>query len=479
MPAIRVITGESTAKIEFRAGETLLALLQRGGYPISASCGGFGKCGKCALTVEFGGVRETRLACRTEACEGMTVYLDADSAADKAEILPSMQTDGADGTGLVVDIGTTTLAFYFLDLKTGRALSVRSILNPQRSFGADVISRISFADANGIEPMQRVLSDAIRAEIAAFSRESGRKLRTLAVTGNTVMLHIFAGEPISSFGRYPFTPVFLEKRVYEGRELGYDAEKVVLLPSFASFVGADIVCGAIAAELETQNAILVDLGTNGEILMHCGNSFFATSVAAGPAFEGADIECGMGGVKGAVCAVRKGESGTILETIGNEKASGICGAGLIDAVACMLDEGIIDETGAFELEGDRWHLTDTVYISAKDVRKFQLAKSAVRSGLEILLARAEEAGARIDKLYICGGLGAHIREESALRVGLIPESLRGRIFAAGNTAGLGACMCMLRAETMDKAQALARRCEILDLATNPDFMDLFAENMLF
>ena len=475
---VKVISNGITREIEAEENTSLLKLLQRNGYEVAANCGGFGKCGKCAVKLTKNGVTEKVKACSVTAENGMTVEIGNPSAAFKADVLPPMETDGAEGVGLALDIGTTTLAFYFVSLKTGKAISVFSALNPQCSFGADVISRISHADENGVGEMNKCLKTRINEVISDFfKRFSFDKLSVIFVTGNTIMLHIFAGEEISSFGRYPFKPVFSDKREFSGEALGYAADKVVCLPSFDSFVGADIVCGAIAADITGKDSILVDLGTNGEILMDCGGKTYVTSVAAGPAFEGADIECGTGGVSGAISSVKKNGGGIEIKTIGGVSASGICGAGLTDAVALMADNGIIDETGAFLRDSGHFYLAEGIYVSDKDVRKFQLAKSAIRSGIDIMCGIAGREGVRIRNIYICGGLGTHIDVSSAFRVGLIPPAFKGRVISLGNAAGIGAAMCMLSEKTLEKAENTAKNKITVELASNVEFMNLFMENM--
>ena len=477
---IKIISNGTIKNVTAEEGDSLLKVLQKNGYEISANCGGFGKCGKCVVKITYNGITETVKACSFIVKNGMTVELSYSSSADKADVLPPLKTDGKNGVGLALDIGTTTLAFYFVSLKTGKPIEILSALNPQRTFGADVISRISYADENGVEEMNKCLKTKVNEVIQDFLRRTSTdKISVMTVTGNTIMLHVFAGEQISSFGRYPFKPVFLNKTEHTGIALGYDAEKVICLPSFESFVGADIVCDAVATGIARENAILADLGTNGEILMSCNGKLYVTSVAAGPAFEGADIECGMGGISGAIRSVKKTNGGIEIETVGNSAPKGICGAGLIDAAAYMYSEGVIDETGAFLREKGRFYLTDEIYVSAMDVRKFQLAKSAVRSGIDVMLGIAERENTEINALYICGGLGIHINEDSAFRVGLIPKSLKGKVIASGNTAGIGAVACMLSEDVMREAERTAEKKTSVDLASDVDFINLFAENMTF
>ena len=479
---MRLIVKLVNRTVELSAeGETsLLKVLQKNGIGISANCGGAGKCGKCRVKITEGKVSYEALACRVPPRDGMIVELSDSAKGNKTAALPPMQTDGEDGVGLALDIGTTTLAYYFMSLKTGEVIDIVSELNPQRSFGADVISRISYADENGIAELNKCLKTHVNGTISSFLSKVGlEKIDVLAVTGNTVMLHIFACEEISSFGRYPFTPVFLEKREYLGSELGYNAEKVICLPSFSSFVGADIVCGAVATDVMNVNGLLVDLGTNGEMLLNCNGKIYIASVAAGPAFEGADIECGMGGVSGAIRKVRHYSGGFEVETVDNGAPTGICGAGLIDAVAYMLEAGIIDETGAFLNETGRFYLSDNVYITAADIRKFQLAKSAVRSGIEILLSIAKDEGVEVTDLFLCGGLGNHIDIESAVKVGLIPPELFRRVRPSGNAAGTGAAMCMLSSSAMKRAEQISKNKINVELSSNARFVELFAEYMAF
>lgn len=478
---LTVISGHGSDILQAERETSLLEVLQRNGIEISASCGGGGKCGKCLVEISEGDKSYRALACRVKPKEGMTVRVHSTvGGGHKTAALPPLDTDGKDGIGLALDIGTTTLAFYFVSLKTGETIEIVSGLNPQRSFGADVVSRISYADRHGVRELRKCLQTKVNGVIAEFSKRHGvERIKTLTATGNTVMLHIFAGEEISSFGRAPFAPVFLEKRVYRGSALGYNAEEVICLPSFASFVGADIVCGAVATDVLNTNGILVDLGTNGEMLLNCGGKRYIASVAAGPAFEGADIACGMGGTKGAICGVTRLDGGLKIRTVENAPPVGICGAGLVDAVACMLDEGVIDETGAFLPESDKFYLCDSVYISAQDIRKFQLAKSAVRAGIEILLAIAEREGQAVEAFFLCGGLGNYIRTDSAVRTGLIPERLADKVRLCGNAAGAGAAMCMVNNSVMKRAEAISKENTEVELASNSQFTDLFAEHMFF
>ncbi|MBE7091147.1 MAG: DUF4445 domain-containing protein [Clostridiales bacterium] len=476
METLRIVYDGIEKVIPFYKGDSLLSVLRNNGYEISANCGGNGTCNKCKVYLVEGGKVTAVSSCKTLAKADMRVIVP--SVRGEGLVTDAKtQTDGESGIGLALDIGTTTLAFYFVDLATGETLKRVSCLNPQSAFGADVISRVEYATNHGVNELTQTLKMRINGVISAFSEEFHQSVKRLAVTGNTVMLHIFAGEEIASFGKYPFTPAFLESRKY-AKGLGYQAEEVLLLPSVSSFVGADITCGAIATNLTANGTnLLVDLGTNGEMLLSHQGKLYATSVAAGPAFEGAGISCGMGGVEGAISQISEKNGNLTLTTVGNQPPKGICGSGLIDGIAYLLKQGVIDETGAFQTEEDQFAFAPNVLLTAGDVRAFQLAKSAVRAGIETLLKVANIT--QVDRLFVCGGMGFYLNKDSAVTVGLFPAHMREKIVSAGNTAGLGAKQCLLSAAARKKASALSVSAEVIPLSTRADFTELFMEHMFF
>ena len=479
---IQVIGGTKTLFVECEEGENLLAVLQRSGFNIAAGCGGRGVCGKCKVHVAGGEYKEERevLACTSKACEGLIVRVGEYAGGGLTETAQEVfACDGEEGYGLAVDIGTTTVAFALMELSTGKTLDKYAQLNRQASFGADVISRIMSAEAgNGA-----LLAAAVRGQIqeaieSLRKKHSVAEIKKVAVCGNTTMLHLFCGEDVSGIGRYPFTPVFVEYREIPGSELGLSAKTVQILPSVSAYVGADVVAGCIAAGLDREEALLADIGTNGEMLVHRDGKFLCTSTAAGPCFEGANIECGTGGVAGAIDSIVLKDGKIEYTTIGGKAPIGICGAGLVDAVAVMLEKGVIDETGAFD-EGERFTITDSVYLSQKDIRNFQLAKSAVYSGIRVLAARAGLTFATLKKLYIAGGLGFYLSGESAQRVGLLPTENAQNQKVIGNAALAGTQACMLSKEALERAIKLAKEAEYIDLSADPEFMDEYIGNMSF
>jgi len=478
---ITVISNKGESKVFTDGCKDLLSVLQNNGYEISAGCGGNGKCNKCKVILIDGKNRKEVSACKTPVTDGMVVEVPSSFGVGLASDLNRTDfVDGEEGIGIAIDVGTTTVVMYFVHLKTGKTIEVKSFLNPQRTFGADVISRITYATEHGVGKLATALKERINREIGHFKQKYNvSEIKKAVVTGNTVMLHIFLNEDISSFGFYPFTPVFLNLQKRMGEQVNIDCNYVITLPSFSSFVGADLVCGAIAVDLLNSNSLLVDLGTNGEMLLFYNGTLLSTSVAAGPAFEGADIECGIGGVEGAINKVCKKDGIISYKTIGDKEPIGICGSGLIDAISYMLDEGIIDETGAFLCDKDRFYISDNVYITSSDVRKFQLAKSAVRSGIEVLLEKLNLNKSDIDNLYVSGGLGYYIDITNAVKLGVIPKELESKVVISGNTAGIGAKMCMLSESILARAEKISVKASNVDLSSNPAFTEQFMENMFF
>jgi uncharacterized 2Fe-2S/4Fe-4S cluster protein (DUF4445 family) len=298
------------------------------------------------------------------------------------------------------------------------------------------------------------------------------------------MLHLFVNADPSGMGEIPFTPVFLEERELPGKALSLNAENVTVFPSISAFVGGDITAGL--AVLDILNAaspsLLVDIGTNGEMaLFNPGlppdKNILCCSTAAGPAFEGAEISNGMGGVSGAISGVEIVNGNVSLTTIGNAPPRGICGSGLIDAVAVMLKQGIIDETGL--MEAPHFTLAENVSIINKDIRQFQLAKSAIFSGIKILCKSSGLELCDIKNVYIAGGFGFFIKRENAISSGILPKEFLDRITVSGNLSLQGAESLLSGNNFMDRCKKIIRHCSVIDLAKDPAFMDEFAENMLF
>ena len=464
MYRVEIHCGGETAVLYSEEGEILSNVILKSGYETEHPCGGHGICGKCRVTVNG----EKVLSCTYRIESDITVELPETG---KIRSLAGTGTGETAGSGkfLALDIGTTTLAMALGDEK-GNIIRAATGNNPQRKYGADVISRIGYAAENGVAELKDCLIRKINGMIKEIS--PAEKLPVF-VSGNTTMLHIFFGTDCSSMGVSPYRPVFLESRKEEGEALGLEGVTYAKsLPGINAFAGADITAGiAFAGEPEEgKYTLLADLGTNSEIALFSSSEVFCTSAAAGPCFEGANISCGMSAVKGALS--RFNPDGT-YSVIGNSEAEGICATGLIDAVKYMLDHSVIDRTGY--MEGEAFTLTGDISITREDIRNYQLAKSAIRTGIEILMKETGVGYGDIDRFLVAGGFSAQLSMENAVATGLFPEHLKDRFIPVNNSSLLGtagwACG-RLRLPDTEKAR-------YIDLALNTEFTDKFISNMNF
>ena len=452
------------AAYEAAPGERLSDLLIRTGNAIPMPCGGRGNCGKCRVTVNG----QTALACETVTEAGMRVTLP------RRETVVSVTGDAGTEkqtahSALALDIGTTTLALALVSLDEGSIVRVVTGTNPQRAFGADVMNRIGYCKAHGPDRLR----DAVIAAVNSLLQELDAPAdAVMFVAGNTAMLHLFFGADPSPMGAAPYTPVFLDVKKASGADLGLPGVKeAVSLPGAAAFVGADLTAGLnfVGFPPEGKHRLLIDLGTNAEVVLFSRASALCTAAAAGPCFEGANISCGMSASPGAIAACSP--EGCV--TIDNLPAVGVCGTGLVDAVAMLLENGSIDETGYME---EAYALAPDVYLTPADVRQYQLAKSAIRAAAETLVRRARISFDDIDALYISGGFSAKINVRNAVKTGLLPAALENKCIAVNNSSLLGTAK--FACERNDLYQYLAHmRC--LDLSSDPVFSELFIENMTF
>lgn len=468
--AILKITQKGKEEIRSFEGPALLSDLLAGyGYAVPHPCGGRGTCKKCTVLLNGTPV----LACRTELAEDAEVTLPEGERIESA-------TGGAESGRLTesvclcLDVGTTTLALSLVSLDEQAIIRTATAPNPQRVFGADVISRIDRCMKNGPKEQQTLLLEQIRGMISDLLSEFGlQKIDRMYVAGNTTMLHLFFGVDCSSLGTAPYTPVFLEARTQSGESLGLPAVKTVCsLPGISAFVGADIAAGLnhVGLPKEGKYRILLDLGTNAEIALFNGEKILCTAAAAGPCFEGANISCGMPASPGAVCAV---ESDGSVSVIGDVEPKGLCATGLIDAVAEGVRREDIDETGF--LEDDPLEICPNVTLTAGDIREFQLAKSAIRSATECLLKRANITFDDVEGFYVAGGFSAGLKVKNAVFVGLFPEELEGKFHGINNASLLGT----VRFACTQKISAPLAKAEYVDLSADPLFSNLFMEYMMF
>ncbi len=451
-------------------GGTLLEAQIAAGLRPDAPCGGKGSCGKCKVTLDDQEV----LACQTRIDRDMTVYTTGSGAARiLAKGLSAVTTpDGNCDHVLAFDIGTTTVVGYLLDGKTGEQLATASTMNPQGQYGADVISRIQYALDGSAGPLQECIKDALVRLTRELSEKTGIDTRKLlaAIVGNTAMHHLLLGIDPKPLVAPPYMP-----GVFEALELG----NTRILPNIAGFVGGDTVGCMVSTRFDRQEdlTLLIDIGTNGEMVLGNTSRRIACSTAAGPAFEGAKISCGMRGADGAVDHVWMENDEIKYHVIGEGKATGLCGSGLLDLAAVLLDTGILDESGY--LEGKAYTLCDNVTLTQKDIREVQLAKAAIRAGIELLTENFGAKVADIRKVYLAGAFGNYMNPASACRIGMIPPVLLDRIEPIGNAAGEGAKLCALSSAEFAYSQQLAQDTEFLELASLPQFQDCYVDALAF
>jgi len=411
--------------------------------------------------------------------------------------------------GACIDIGTTTIGGALHHLDTGRLATRTGRLNPQTVHGADVVSRIMFASLSpaNLDEIRQMVLDCINDILSELCKSAGIGLEAIlhvTLAGNTTMEHLFLGIPTDGLPVAPYVPVFKDGLIIPAADAGlkiHPRARIYVFPAIGGFVGGDTVADLLVAGLENADkpSLMIDVGTNGEIVLGNRGRLMATSAAAGPAFEGRNIQYGMRAERGAIDRVVI-EDGLAIHTIEEVPAAGICGSGLISAVSALSKAGMIDSSGRFITDtvkgmSERFSRTEggfqfllagrnegasrDIYIHQNDVRQFQLAKGAIAAATVILMKEFGVAAEKLDKIYIAGAFGNFIDPADAIRVGLVPVSDEKRITFIGNAALAGAGEVLLRADMRRRAETLARRVEFLELAGRPDFQDAFARAMIF
>jgi len=416
--------------------------------------------------------------------------------------------------GMAFDIGTTTVAGYGLDLATGETLDVNSRENPQGKYGADVVSRIKYVREHddGLERLQEEIIHSINElvnEFAEAERISPEDIYKATFVGNTIMLHLLAGVDPTKLDQAPYIPGFVESQRVEAEELGIEINpkgKLILLPSLAGYVGADITAGVLQTGMHKseQLNLLVDIGTNGEMVLGNREKMVASSTAAGPAFEGANIEQGMTARTGAISHVNIDEEGQLrLEVINDGTPKGLCGSGIVDAVGELLKAGLIKNKGNIITEraqlarptinplGNRlidigndkafWLHVDSnpVFVTQEDIREVQLAKGAIKAGIDIMLEEFGATADDIDRVYLAGAFGNYLRKENILRIGVLPQIELDKIVSVGNAAGQGAKLALINMAREREVEELARDIEYIELSFRTDFTNKFMSAMEF
>jgi len=514
-------------QISIHSGATIVEAAGQAGIILNTVCGGKGTCKKCLVYLDPD-AREV-LACQYRIESDLVVTIPAGSRFFEQRILTEgidtgsriqcdiyekyARTDSAPPIfGLAVDLGTTTVVARLIDMAGGQCRATEAALNPQTRFGDDVISRIAYAQSDKeFTELHETIIDCINDLAAKLCKKAAvgtNHIFEICVAGNTTMNHIFLGLPITQLGQAPYQAYSLDARDVPPGELGLKinpAGNIHTVENIAGFVGADTTAVALATDIESaeEMTLIVDIGTNGEIVFGTKDKLYAASCAAGPALEGARITCGSRACDGAIEAVVINEDDIDLDVIGNVPPHSICGSGLIDAVAVMLELGVIDRTGRFaepKTLGDKlppailarffeqddqpaFRLAgaadNPVLLSQKDIRQMQLAKGAIRAGIKLLQQKIGLEDSDVKRILLAGAFGNYIRRQSALRIGLLPAVDAERIRFVGNAAAAGAQMILLSQQCRDQARELARKIEYVEIAHESDFQMVFADSMLF
>lgn len=553
---VRITFGELSVAVP--AGTTLLDAARSAGLVVDAPCNGAGICRKCLVQLELSSLRNVVqrgahqssaaeasrgfvLACEAEVTGDVSVLdfsgsrggtlqivshgvgaavevdpfiskrFDAEQGVTRVfaggeELAREPGETGSDLYGVVVDIGTTTLSASLIDLATGAELACAGALNPQSHHAQDVLSRIRFAASDaGLATMHAAVVDGIALLIDALARQGSidpHRIYEVVFSGNTCMLHLAVGESPASLGKYPYHVTLAGDLELPALPLSLPiapSAQLYLPPVISAYVGADITSGILATALhaEGRTALLIDIGTNGEMVLASAGRLFATSTAAGPAFEGMNISCGMRASTGAIEGFSVAEEGALeVTTIGGAEAAGICGSGLMDIVAQLVDSGVVAGNGRFarpeqiwpeqlrqRLEGiggkSRFRISEKVTLSQKDVRQVQLAKGAIRAGIELLLREVGIEATDVERILIAGSFGYHLRALSLLSIGLLPAQFAGRIEFVGNTSKTGAEAFLLSRAARNEMAELVKRVEVVELANAPDFDKYFVQSLGF
>ncbi len=489
MAILTIHQGLHTKQLSFEPPARLSDLLARADAAIGQPCGGRGVCGKCAVALQgdVSSPNEAEMRCGARlACQAIAV---GDATITLPTLLPMTQIAGGkaanlspvspmDGRfGAAVDIGTTTMALLLYELPTGRCVGSASMLNPQTSVAADVIGRIDGAMHGKARLLREQAESAISALIASACAQAevpSDQVDAMVITGNTTMLYLLTERNAVPLSRAPFQADCLY-----GEETCCLNRTAYMPDCLHAFVGADTTCALLASGMLDlrETALLCDVGTNGELALWHEGQLYIASTAAGPAFEGAGISCGCGSIPGAIDRVKVQDGKVICHTLGDRNAVGICGSGLVDTIAAMLDTEAIDETGF--LEDDAFPLRDGISLNQADIRAVQLAKAATHAGIMSLLQAAGCSAESITAVYLAGGFGSHLNLRSAVRIGLIPAELADKVQVIGNAALDGAAMLLMDTTARNKAGALNRLTQHVRLDGNPEFVERYVESMMF
>lgn len=511
-----------------RPDESISSALISAGIALRNDCGGQGSCGKCHIQVTDGSLPITqadkrafsilqlasgfRLACQAHLSTDISIKL-CSLAETQMQTVSSFHTHASQADalaaqtalegqyGIAIDIGTTTLAAALVRLSDGVIVQTASSINRQRLYGADVISRIQAATKSRAKAisMQRLIIGDLLTLIKQFlanpiftaEGEPTSSIVRIVLSGNTTMIHLLMGYDCSGLGVYPFTPHSTSTIQSTFLEIFRDSLlqcPVMILPGISAFVGGDIVSDFLSCEFDQKSdiSLLIDLGTNGEMAIGNKDKILVSSTAAGPAFEGGSIQYGTGSIPGAISNISMKENTLLITTIDEKAPCGICGTGVLELTALLLEQHYMDFFGLLK---EPWQQTgfpvaktsygEEIKFTQQDIRQVQLAKSAIRSGIELLLKESGYRYEDISKVYLAGGFGAYLNIEKAVSIGLLPKELSDKVIAVGNASLHGAVLCCQQPDRLQNLEQLISVCREQNLAELPDFQELFLKHMNF
>lgn len=469
-------------------------------YGVEFPCGGNGTCGNCKVKLLGGNIETSRkhaelllkkgmdkswrLACMSQVTDDLCIELQQDTTVIQTD-RTSFPFTPEEGYGIAIDLGSTTIVSQLVNLNDNRVEADHTSINPQSKLGADIISRISYAlqSEQHRTALQQLVRDCIYGHIRHLLQAGAQPLRKIVIVGNSVMHHLFCGLDVRPLAAYPFNSPHNASQTFSPQDLQWDIPpcSIRFMPNISHFVGSDILAGIQACrmfESDTYQA-LIDLGTNGEIVIGNRNHMVCTSTAAGPAFEGINISQGMRATNGAIYRVDTAAEGFTCRVIGNTSPRGICGSGLVDAIHALLEVGAIDFTGNFTAaDCPAIPLTGSITLIPEDIREFQLAKSAVRTGFQLVMQQLGIQAQAIEHVYLAGGLGNYLDIHKASALGLLESLSSTQPVRLSNAALLGAKQFLFNANQKHINDWFSH-ITYCPLETHPDFQDWYCENMFF
>lgn len=484
--------------------------LKKNNIYLSAVCAGRGTCGKCKIQVLNGDIAVStederffskeeleqgyRLACKAFPNKRCVISMDFNdeekfsvvSDHEESNVESNLELSKNASCAIAVDIGTTTIAMQLVELEQKSVVDVFTTINRQRAYGADVISRIGASNDGKSEELQKSILEDLQNGIRELLNDKNVSVEKMVIAANTTMVHLLMGYSCETLGVFPFTPVNIDT-IHIGYEELFGTKEyafpIVIFPGISTYVGGDISAGLYVCDFDRceKPAVLIDLGTNGEMAVGCKDKILVTSTAAGPAFEGGNITHGTGSIPGAVCNVTLKGSMAEVKTIGDAKPVGICGTGVIDITYELVKEELVDETGLLDEDyfEDGFPVTEDIFFYQKDVREIQLAKSAVRAGLETLLINYGITYEEVDKIYIAGGFGYKMDIQKAIGIGLFPEECADKMEAIGNSSLRGALQYLMDEEAPQRVAEIIRHASEINLSNDKNFNQFYMDYMYF